>query len=78
MFFVAYMQPSLSMPFQSAQPTQNTGGFGFGAPAGDCDSMENFLKLCVNYKNGPCDIVNMQVQSQFQFCYNKLELGLNL
>ncbi|XP_023742377.1 nuclear pore complex protein NUP98A [Lactuca sativa] len=26
--------PSLSMPFQSAQPTQNTGGFGFGAPAG--------------------------------------------
>ncbi|KAI3691934.1 hypothetical protein L6452_31737 [Arctium lappa] len=26
--------PSLSMPFQSAQPTQNSGGFGFAAPSG--------------------------------------------
>ncbi|KAL8196324.1 hypothetical protein R6Q57_025324 [Mikania cordata] len=31
--------PSLSMPFQSVQPTQNTGGFGFGAPAGGTSSI---------------------------------------
>ncbi|KAI3689966.1 hypothetical protein L2E82_47938 [Cichorium intybus] len=31
--------PSLSMPFQSAQPAQNTGGFGFGAPAGGTSSI---------------------------------------
>ncbi|XP_076936769.1 nuclear pore complex protein NUP98A-like [Bidens hawaiensis] len=43
--------PSLSMPFQSAQPTQNTGGFGFAAPAGGTTSIfgqNNFGQPSVN------------------------------
>ncbi|KAF5774645.1 putative peptidase S59, nucleoporin, nucleoporin peptidase S59 [Helianthus annuus] len=51
--------PSLSTPFQTAQPTQNPGGFGFSAPAGGTPSIfgqSNFGQPSVNQSPQPQSI----------------------
>ncbi|KAI3828731.1 hypothetical protein L1987_02840 [Smallanthus sonchifolius] len=53
--------PSLSMPFQSAQPTQTPGGFGFATPAGGTPSIfgqNNFGQLSANQSPQPQSITN--------------------
>ncbi|KAK1419197.1 hypothetical protein QVD17_28359 [Tagetes erecta] len=53
--------PSLSMPFQSAQPNQNSGGFGFAAPAGGTSSIfgqNNFGQPSTNLSPQPQSITN--------------------
>ncbi|XP_071741717.1 nuclear pore complex protein NUP98A-like [Rutidosis leptorrhynchoides] len=48
---MGFNQPSLSTPFQSAQPTQTTGGFGFSAPAGGTSNIlgqNNFAQQSAN------------------------------